>query len=61
MRPTKSSRDLEMSSKAKGGNSAAKGTTDTPMKGKEQEAALLLNLSKTPPLASQAMIEGKAA
>ena len=36
--------------KQKGGNSAAKGTTDTPMKGKEQEAALLLNLSKTPPL-----------
>ena len=26
--------------KQKGGNSAAKGTTDTPMKGKEQEAAL---------------------
>ena len=32
-------------------NQAAKETTaDTPMKGKEQEAALLLNLSKTPPL-----------
>ena len=62
MRPTKSTRPTKPSNEAnqvkqgsgnvkqKGGNSAAKGTTDTPMKGKEQEAALLLNLSKTPPL-----------